>query len=160
VNKNITLPNGAVLTWEQFNELPESQQEQIMRDFGRGEDDQWSIDISQTGLPTGKYLLPRIRAAAERNAITEDELLAFIKTVHDIFFPPEPKKIIDGVQVIPGKSHRKNVKGGFMKYSKPVITPAGEFPSMACAGRYYQVEGSRIRSWIKGGKAGFQYKSG
>lgn len=108
-------------------------------------------------MPTQKELLPRFRAAAERNAIREEDLLAFIKVVHDIFFPPQPIRPISS-DAIPGKALRTNVGGAFVNLSKPVITPAGEFPSMAAAGRYYQVEGSRIRCWVKNKKPGFFYK--
>lgn len=146
---NITLPNGTVLSWDEFSSLPEQEQDRITKELNRETERYWSVNPEANGLPDRRELLPRLRAAAERNAFKEEDLLAFIKVMHDIFFPPEPKKVVDGVEVLPGKAHRTNVKGAFMNLSKPVITPAGEFPSMAAAGRYFSVEGSRIRCWVK-----------
>jgi hypothetical protein len=154
MNHTITLPNGQIMNWEEFSELPESEQSKLMKSIQKK-------TINPDGLPTKTEIIPRIRAAAERKAISEEDLLTFIKIVHDVFFPPLPIEITkDGN--LPGKVIRKNVNGAFVKLSKPVITPAGEFPSLAAAGRYYQVEGSHIRNWIKSNnpnKAGFKYKN-
>lgn len=147
MNNTITLPNGNTMSWDEFSALSQSDQAELMKAIQQKA-------INPEGLPTKRELLPRIRAAAERGAISEDDLLTFIKIVHDVFFPPDPI-----VQSMPGKCIRKNIKGAFVQQSKPVITPAGEFPSMADAGRYYRVEGSRIRAWIKSGKQGFTYKN-
>ncbi|MFM1977522.1 MAG: hypothetical protein RLZZ151_37 [Pseudomonadota bacterium] len=158
MNETIKLQNGAVLTWDEFCALPEKEQNRITQQLNSQIDKTWSIDVDANRLPTGKELLPRIRAAAERNAIREEDLLAFIKVVHDVFFPPQPTLARVEPGELPGKANRKNVGGAFMQMSKAVITPAGEFDSMAAAGRFYQVEGSRIRSWIKSEKPGFFYK--
>lgn len=157
--ENITLPDGVIITWDEFCKLPEDQQQDITRQLGRHSDKYWSVGIEECILPTGKELLPRIRAAAERNAFKEEDLLAFIKIIHDIFFPPQPSATLASGEILPGKAKRDIVKGAFMNMSKAVITPAGEFPSMAAAGRYYRVEGSRIRAWVKSGKPGFYYKN-
>lgn len=154
----ITLPNGKTYTYEEFSALPEKEQQRIMQEVELASKREWGIDAQACELPSGKELLPRIRAAAERNAIKEEDLLAFIKVVHDVFFPPQPKAVPGSSGDLPGKLHRPYTKGAFVELSKPVITPAGEFPSMASAGRYYQVEGSRIRSWVKTKKPGFYYK--
>lgn len=159
MNDTIKLQNGAVLTWDEFCALPEKEQNRITQELNAQADKTWSIDVEQSALPSGKELLPRIRAAAERNAIREEDLLAFIKVVHDVFFPPQPMSATSTSSALPGKADRTNVGGAFMKMSKAVVTPAGEFPSMAAAGRFYQVEGSRVRHWIKGGKPGFFYKN-
>lgn len=154
MNQTITLPNGQSMNWDEFSVLPEYEQAELMKSI------QKKI-INPEGLPTKAELLPRIRAAAERKAITEEDLLTFIKIIHDVFFPPDPNTTTnDGNPK--GKVIRKNVKGAFVQQSKPVITPAGEFPSLAAAGRFYQVEGSHIRNWIKSpkpNKAGFYYKN-
>lgn len=155
--ETIQLPNGKTISWDDFCELPEKEQERITKELNVISDKQWSIDAAANALPTRKEFLPRIRAAAERNAITEDDLLAFIKVVHDIFFPPQPMQNLKPHEELPGKAKRTNVKGAFMSMSKPVRTPVGDFPSMAAAGRYYSVEGSRIRAWIKNGKEGYAY---
>ena len=156
--ENITLPNGKIITWDEFCNLPEDQQQDITRQLGHHSDKYWSVDGEGSDLPSRKELLPRIRAAAERNAFKEEDLLAFIKVVHDIFFPPQPMRELKPNEVLPGKTKRGYVNSPFTQMSKAVITPAGEFPSMASAGRYYQVEGSRIRAWVKANKPGFKYK--
>jgi hypothetical protein len=158
MNDSIKLQTGEVLSWDEFCALPDKEQNRITQELNRQIDKTWSIDVDANRLPTGKELLPRIRAAAERNAIREEDLLAFIKVVHDVFFPPQPRLARVEPGELPGKANRKNVGGAFMRMSKAVITPAGEFPSQAAAGRFYQVEGNRIRHWIRGKKPGFFYK--
>lgn len=155
--ETIQLPNGKTISWDDFCELPEKEQERITKELNVISDKQWSIDTTANALPTRKEFLPRIRAAAERNAITEDDLLAFIKVVHDIFFPPQPMTNLKPGEILPGKSKRGYVNSPFTKMSKAVRTPAGDFPSMAAAGRYYSVEGSRIRAWVKNGKEGYTF---
>lgn len=137
MNNTITLPNGNSMSWDEFSALPQSEQDALMKAIQQKA-------INPEGLPTKQELLPRIRAAAERGVISEEDLLTFIKIVHDVFFPPDPI-----ARTLPGKCVRKNVGGAFVQQSKAVITPAGEFPSLASAGRFYGVEGSRIRNWIR-----------
>lgn len=147
MNNAITLPNGNTMSWDEFSALSHSEQEDLMKAIQKNA-------INPEGLPTKRELLPRIRAAAERGAVSEDDILTFIKIVHDVFFPPDPI-----AHTLPGKSVRKNVRGAFVNQSKAVITPAGEFDSMANAGRFYGTDGSRIRCWIRDGKPGFSYKN-
>jgi len=104
---------------------------------------------------TRKELLPRIRAAAESNKLTEEDLLAFIKIMHDIFFPPAPVSGTGSGAMV--KKVQRTYGGAFVQQSKAVMTPAGEFPSLAAAGRAYNVDGARIRCWIKKGIEGFSY---
>ena len=158
MNKSIILPNGENLSWADFSELPEWHQDRIMEEVIRGDQ---ARSVAQAGghdCFQRKALLPRIQAAAERNALKEEDILAFIKLMHDIFFPPVPMPPMRNAEILPGKKKVGEIKGFFMSLSKAVITPAGEFNSLAAAGRYYQVEGSRIRSWIRNCKPGFAYK--
>jgi len=113
MNNAITLPNGNTVSWDEFSALSPSEQEDLMKAIQKNA-------INPEGLPTKRELLPRIRAAAERGAVSEDDILTFIKIVHDVFFPPNPL-----AQNLPGKCIRKNIKGAFVQQSKPVITPAG-----------------------------------
>ena len=156
---NIKLPNGVTMSWDDFANLPQDKQTSIAQSINQEKEKYWEVNEQEASLPTRKELLPRIRAAAERNAFKEEDLLAFIKLMHDIFFPPQPMPALKPGEILPGKAKRNYVNSPFTKLSKAVITPAGDFPSMAEAGRFYGVEGSRIRAWIKGGKSGFDYKS-
>lgn len=148
----ITLPDGSTLNWDQFSELPAAEKEALLKPVRKQK-------VTNGGmlLPTKQELFPRIRAAAERNNLTEDDLLTFIKVIHDIFFPPEPLGGSAKPGDLPGKRVQKNYGGAFVQQSKPVMTPAGQFPSIAAATRYYQVDQGRIRAWIKAGKEGFYF---
>ena len=146
----ITLPDGRTLTWHEFSALSEAEQNEALKPQKK------PIAEPDKGVQlSNRELLPRIRAAAERNKLSEEDLLAFIKIMHDIFFPPVPI-LGTGTGVIEKKVQSK-YGGAFMQQSKRVMTTAGEFPSLAAAGRSYQVDGARIRSWIRNGKPGFYF---
>jgi hypothetical protein len=146
----ITLPDGRELTWDEFSALSEAEQSEAFKPQKK------PIAQAERGAHfSNRELLPRIRAAAERNKLSEEDLLAFIKIMHDIFFPPVPI-LGTGTGVIEKKVQSK-YGGAFMQQSKRVMTTAGEFPSLAAAGRSYQVDGSRIRAWIRDGKQGFYF---
>lgn len=146
----ITLPDGRELTWDEFCSLSEAEQSEAFKPKKK------PIVNTENGVQfSNRELLPRLRAAAESNKLTEEDLLAFIKVIHDIFFPPVPI-FGTGTGVVEKKVQTK-YGGAFMQQSKRVMTTAGEFPSLAAAGRSYQVDGARIRSWIRNGKQGFYF---
>ena len=150
MKESITLADGRELSWDEFSLLSEAQQNVLInpKKTVQSHDD--------SGFkPSKKELLPRIRAAAEGNKLTEEELLAFIKIVHDVFFPPAPISS-NGADPLVNTVKRK-YGGAFVQQSKKVMTPLGEFPSQAAAARAYNIEGARIRAWIKNGKEGFYH---
>ena len=146
----ITVADGRELTWDEFSALSDIEQSQVMMPSKAPE-----VNLRGAYRPTKKELLPRIRAAAESNKISENDLLAFIKIVHDIFFPPVPVPEKDAELM--ANRVTKKFGGAFVQQSKRVMTPMGEFPSQAAAARAYNVEGARIRAWIKKGDRGFGY---
>jgi hypothetical protein len=147
---NITLPDGRTVTWDEFSALSEQEKNALLKSAEQ------STMESNNGERMGRrILLPRLQAAAESNKITEEELLTFIKVVHDVFFPPAPISSRDADILATGV--KRKYGGAFVQMSKRVMTPLGEFPSMAAAGRAYNTEGARIRNWIKEGKEGFYY---
>lgn len=150
MKESITLSDGREVTMDEFFAL--SPQEQSAAVKGSAKPRSNRADDGHGGR---RALLPRIQAAAESNKITEEELLTFIKVVHDIFFPPAPisRRNADTLE---NKVNRK-YGGAFVQQSKRVMTPLGEFPSQAAAGRAYNTEGARIRAWIKEEKEGFYY---
>ena len=148
----ITLPDGSTLTWDQFCELSDADKNALLKPVRKQQ-----VDHDGKPLLTKQELFPRFRTAAERHNLTEDDLLTFIKVIHDIFFPPEPLGGSAKPGDFPGKRVQKNYGGAFVQQSKPVMTPAGEFTSIAAATRFYQVDQGRIRSWIKAGKEGFYF---
>ena len=150
MNESITLPDGRQLSWDEFSVLSEAEQNALLN----SKKEIPSNDGSGLKI-TRKELLPRIRAAAESNKLTEEDLLAFIKIMHDIFFPPAPISSTDTDQL--AITVKRKYGGAFVQQSKKVMTPIGEFPSLAAAGRAYNTEGARIRAWIKSGKKGFSY---
>jgi hypothetical protein len=144
----ITLADGTTMTWDEFSKLSDTEQSRLMKRTASG------------GRAAGSHmpqreLLPRIRAAAERNRVTEEDLLTFIKIMHDTFFPPAPSRAI-AAKTQP-QQPPKQQGGGCAFQPKAVRTPAGDFESIAAATRYYGVDGGRIRSWIKRGKEGFEF---
>jgi hypothetical protein len=144
------LPDGRELTWDEFCALSEAEQSEALKSKKKP-----MVETDQGLHLSNRELLPRIRAAAERNKLSEEDLLAFIKIMHDIFFPPVP---ISGTGTgVVEKKVQSKYGGAFMQQSKRVMTTAGEFPSLAAAGRSYQVDGSRIRAWIRNGKQGFYF---
>lgn len=153
MNESITLPDGRQLSWDEFSLLSEAEQNALFKP-GKPKEAVPSNDGSDFKI-TRKELLPRIRAAAESNKLTEEDLLAFIKIMHDIFFPPAPISSTDTDQL--AITVKRKYGGAFVQQSKKVMTPIGEFPSLAAAGRAYNTEGARIRAWIKSGKKGFSY---
>ena len=148
MNESITLPDGRQLSWDEFSLLSEAEQNALLnpkKEIPSNDGNDFKI--------TRKELLPRIRAAAERNKLTEDDLLAFIKIMHDIFFPPAPS----GSSGYAPEARPKQRGHGKPFAPKPVMTPAGRFDSIADATRHYGVDGGRIRAWIKTGKEGFYF---
>ena len=81
----ITLPDGRTLTWDEFSALSEAEQNEALKPQKKP-----VVEPDKGVQLSNRELLPRIRAAAERNKLSEEDLLAFIKIMHDIFFPPEP----------------------------------------------------------------------
>jgi hypothetical protein len=145
----ITLADGRELSWDEFSALTELEQSQSLMPIKAPE-----VTQRETFRVTKKELFPRIRAAAESNKISEDDLLAFIKIVHDIFYPPEP---VGRRSIAKPPKPGRQAGGGAEFKPKPVITPAGRFESIADATRFYQVDPGRVRSWIKKGDKGFHY---
>lgn len=150
MNESIALPDGRQLSWDEFSLLSEAEQNALLnpkKEIPSNDGNGFKI--------TRKELLPRIRAAAESNKLTEEDLLAFIKIMHDIFFPPAPINSADTDPL--AKNVMRKYGGAFVQQSKRVMTPMGEFPSQAAAARAYNTEGARIRAWIKNGKEGFYF---
>lgn len=144
----ITLRDGTTMSWDEFSQLSDLEQAKLTGQVASG-------GGAGFHMPQ-RELLPRIRAAAERNRITEEDLLTFIKIMHDTFFPPAPT--VGGTAVAKSPEPAPKQQGGGAAFkAKPVRTPAGDFESMAAATRYYAVDGGRIREWIKKGKEGFNY---
>ncbi len=150
MKQKITLADGRSVTWDEFSALSEEEKTAALKPAEK------STRQKSDGEHVGRrVLLPRLQAAAESNKITEEELLTFIKVVHDVFFPPAPISNKDADRLA---QHVKRKYGGaFVQQSKRVMTPLGEFPSMAAAGRAFNTEGGRIRNWINDGKEGFYY---
>ena len=148
MNDQITLSDGTTMSWDEFAQLSDAEQAKLTRQVASG-------GGAGFHMPQ-RELLPRIRAAAERNRITEEDLLTFIKIVHDAFFPPAPTLGGTAVAKSPEPAPKRHGGGAAFK-PKAVRTPAGDFDSIAAATRYYAVDGGRIRSWIKKGKEGFEY---
>jgi len=148
MNDQITLSDGTTMSWDEFAQLSDAEQARLTRQRASGGEAGFHMPQRE--------LLPRIRAAAERNRITEEDLLTFIKIVHDAFFPPAP--IEGGTAVARSPEPVPKQQGGGAAFKpKAVRTPAGDFESIAAATRYYAVDGGRIRSWIKKGKEGFEF---
>jgi hypothetical protein len=148
MNDEITLADGTAMTWDEFSQLSDTEQSRLMKRPASG------------GCTAGfhmpqRELLPRIRAAAERNRVTEEDLLTFIKIMHDTFFPPAPTGAT-AAKTQPPQSLKQQGGGAAFK-PKAVRTPAGDFESIAAATRYYGVDAGRIREWIKKGKPGFGF---
>jgi hypothetical protein len=81
MKKMITLSDGRTLTWDEFSALSEAEQNEALKPQKK------PIAEPDKGVQlSNRELLPRIRAAAERNKLSEEDLLAFIKIMHDIFF--------------------------------------------------------------------------
>ncbi len=148
MNESIKLADGRELSWDDFTALSEAEQNAILSPKA-----EVSAGENRDRKLRNKELLPRIRAAAERNKLTEEDLLAFIKIMHDIFFSPEPT----GRSVSEPPSPPRQRGGGKSFAPKPVMTPAGRFESIAAATKYYGVDGGRIRAWIRNGKDGFYF---
>jgi hypothetical protein len=148
MNETITLADGREVTWDEYCALDEKEQELALKKH-----DEVAVDLDTSGSVGRRLLLPRLQAAAESGKIREEELLAFIKVVHDIFFPPAPVPKEDA-ELIANRVTKK-YGGAFVQQSKRVLTPLGEFPSQAAAARAYNVEGARVRAWIKKGNKGF-----
>lgn len=148
MNDQITLSDGTTMSWDEFSQLSDAEQAKLTRQAVSGGGAGFTMPQRE--------LLPRIRAAAERNRLTEEDLLTFIKIVHDAFFPPVPNVGGSAVAKSP-KPAPKQQGGGTAFKPKAVRTPAGDFESIAAATRYYAVDGGRIRSWIKKGKEGFEF---
>lgn len=151
MNESITLPDGRQLSWDEFSLLSESEQNALFKP-GKTKEEVPSNDGSDFKI-NRKELLPRIRAAAERNKLTEEDLLSFIKIMHDIFFPPVPS----GGNGYVAEPRPKQRGHGKPFAPKPVMTPAGRFESIADATRHYGVDAGRIRAWIKRGKEGYYF---
>ena len=148
MNDQITLSDGTTMSWDEFSQLNDAEQAKLTRQVASG-------GGAGFHMPQ-RELLPRIRAAAERNRLTEEDLLTFIKIVHDAFFPPAPT--VGGVAVARSPEPAPKQQGGGAAFkAKPVRTPAGDFESIAAATRYYAVDGGRIRKWIRKGKEGFEF---
>jgi hypothetical protein len=146
----ITLPDGREVTMDEFFALSPEEQSAVLKCSAKSRSS--GSDATHEGR---RVLLPRLQAAAESNKITEEELLTFIKVMHDIFFPPAPVSSKDADPL--AKRVKQKYGGAFVQQSKRVMTPLGEFPSQAAAGRAYNTDGARIRCWIKEGKQGFYY---
>ena len=150
MNETITLADGREVTWDEYCALSEKEQQLALKKH-----DEVAVDLDASGSVGRRVLLPRLQAAAESGKIREEELLIFIKVVHDIFFPPAPVPKKDAELM--ANRVTKKYGGAFVQQSKRVMTPLGEFPSQAAAARAYNVEGARIRAWIKKGGKGFNY---
>jgi hypothetical protein len=150
MNETITLADGRIVTWDEYCALSEKEQQEALKKH-----DEVAVDLERSGSVGRRVLLPRLQAAAESGKIREEELLAFIKVMHDIFFPPVPVPEKDA-DLITNRVTKK-YGGAFVQQSKRVMTPIGEFASQAAAARAYNVEGARIRAWIKKGDKGFGY---
>ncbi len=144
----ITLADGTSMTWDEFSQLSDAEQNRLRKRTDSGG------SAAGFHMPQ-RELLPRIRAAAERNRITEEDLLTFIKIMHDTFFPPAATGATSGQILQPPRPTQHG--GGHSFKPKPVRTPAGDFASLAAATRFYQVDPGRIREWIKKGKPGFSF---
>jgi hypothetical protein len=150
MNETITLADGRVVTWDEYCTFSPKEQQLAVKKH-----DEVGVDLDGREALSRRQLLPRLQAAAESGKIREEELLAFIKVIHDIFFPPAPVPAKE-TELINNRITKKYA-GAFVQQSKRVMTPMGEFASQAAAGRAYNTEGARIRNWIKKGNKGFYY---
>jgi hypothetical protein len=144
----ITLPDGRTLTWDEFSALSEAEQNEALKPQKKP-----VVEPDKGVQLSNRELLPRIRAAAERNKLSEEDLLAFIKIMHDIFFPPEPI----GLRGMAPKKRPKQKAHGACFAPKPVMTPAGRFESIAATSKFYNVGDGRVREWVKKGEKGFYF---
>lgn len=158
MNKTITLADGSELTWDDFSAMTDAEQNAAFkpRPIPSG-----PVAVSPVaanpvvgGLSLSKSdLLPRIRAAAESNQLTEEDVLAFIKLMHDIFFTTAPIAITKAAPqpISQQNGHAKSFQ------AKPVLSPAGRFESIGDATRYYKAKPKQVRQWILQGDKGFYF---
>jgi hypothetical protein len=173
MNKTITLADGRELNWDQFTAMTEAEQNAAFKPrlMPSGPVAVSPVAVSPVaaspvaaspvaaspvvgGLSLSKSdLLPRIRAAAESNQLSEDDVLAFIKIMHDIFFTAGPIAI---TKATPQPIAQQNGQAkGFQ--AKPVLSPAGRFESIGDATRYYKAKPKQVRQWILQGDKGFYF---
>lgn len=158
MNKTITLADGRELAWDQFTAMTEAEQNAAFkpRPMPSG-----PVAVSPVaanpvvgGLSLSKSdLLPRIRAAAESNQLSEDDVLAFIKLMHDIFFTTAPIAI---TKAAPQPISQQNGHAKIFQ-AKPVLSPAGRFESIGDATRHHKAKPGQVRRWILQGDKGFYF---
>ena len=157
-NHLVKLSNGSEVTWDEFSTWRGSRQTTALRgkrlpvDFGRKRSDimnrgyaQGTIDKSKwqrrVMTPSGEFA--SIKLAADAYGVLGQTIHWWIEKSRKPGFyfldPMLPKA-------------RKNLntasKAG-MKSARPIMTPAGAFPTMRAAADHYGVIKDSIRNWLK-----------
>jgi len=157
-NHLVKLCNGSEVTWDEFSRWNGSRQTTALRgkrlpvDFGRKRSDimnrgyaQGTIDKSKwqrrVMTPLGEFA--SIKIAAEAYGVLGQTIHWWIERSRKpgfYFLDPMLPKM------------RKNLnaasKAG-MKSARPIMTPAGAFPTMRAAAEHYGVIKDSIRNWLK-----------
>lgn len=146
MKNEITLADGSPMSWDQFSQLSDLEQQIAM-----------STGPLIAGLSSNHLhdeLFPRMKAAALRHNLSEEDLLTFIRLMYDIIFSTSQLDSESGK-----KASRVNRPGRAPRafQPKPVRTPKGDFPSLAAATEHYRARPGEIRSWIDKRKPGFSF---
>ncbi len=142
----IKLPNGKLMSWEEFSKLTQQRQSALLSDY-RGGKHQNSKKVS---TPAGNFGCAH--EAAKHYGVSIGSLSRWIRDKKEGFeYLTKPKVRARYV-------YTKELTGVNSKQSKPIKTPDGIFVSIREAGKFYGVTSETVRYWItKSKKDSFQY---
>lgn len=146
----ITLPDGSTLTWDQFSELPTAEKEALLKAKPVA-----PPQACKNIEPKSFELFPRLKAVAEREGVTEDELLHYMKLMHEIIFGADTANLTHFFGKAPCDHDMDFTKAS--KIGKPVQTPDGVYRSIMGAARAYKVHRQTMEKWLLKRKPGFFY---
>ena len=157
-NHLVKLNNGSEVTWDEFSTWNGSRQTMALRgkslpvDFGRKRSEimnrgyaQGTIDKSKwqrrVMTPSGEFV--SIKLAAEAYGVLGQTIRWWIdKSKKPGFYFLDPRQ--------PKTARDSNIPcGSVMKSARPIMTPAGAFPTMRAAAEHYGVTKDSIRNWLK-----------
>lgn len=145
-----TLPDGAEISWDEFSNLSEIEQNALLK----AQPKQQPVAREQSVSPND-IVFPRLTAIAKRSGVSEDEFLHYLQTMHELIFG------CDAVEERGFSSTRSNVGSSNLTNTslkgKPVETPIGAFPSINAAAQAYEVDRQTMTKWLLKHKAGFSF---